>query len=176
MKDTQDETPASATKRIVSPQETRCEMTQIVMPSSANALGTVFGGQIMAWIDICAAVSASRFTRTAVVTASMDSLLFKAPIKQGEVVVLQATVNWAGRTSMEVGVRVESENRRTGARTHTSTAYLTFVALDEAGAPHPVPPLKPQTAEETMRWDAAIARRTQRLALRQQALDVKETQ
>jgi len=174
MQTTQDETPDRATERVVTPIETRCEMTQIVMPSSANALGTVFGGQIMAWIDICAAVSASRFTRTAVVTASMDSLLFKAPIKQGEVVVLQATVNWAGRTSMEVGVRVESENRRTGARTHTSTAYLTFVALDEDGAPYPVPPLNPQTAEEQLRWDAAIARRTQRLALRQRALDAKE--
>ena len=161
-------------KRTVVPNETRCEMTQIVMPSSANALGTVFGGQIMAWIDICAAVSASRFTRTAVVTASMDSLLFKAPIKQGEVVVLQATVNWAGRTSMEVGVRVESENRRTGARTHTSTAYLTFVALDDAGAPHPVPTLAPQTEEVKARWDAAIERRAQRLELRQRAMQRKE--
>ena len=160
--------------RTVVPNETRCEMTQIVMPSSANALGTVFGGQIMAWIDICAAVSASRFTRTAVVTASMDSLLFKAPIKQGEVVVLQATVNWAGRTSMEVGVRVESENRRTGARTHTSTAYLTFVALDDAGSPHPVPTLAPKTEEEKARWDAAIERRTQRLELRQRAMQRKE--
>ena len=156
--------------RIVKPEETRCEMTQIVMPSSANALGTVFGGQVMAWIDICAAVSAGRFTRTAVVTASMDSLLFKAPIKQGEVAVLQATVNWAGRTSMEVGVRVESENRMTGERTHTSTAYLTFVSLDKDGKPQCVPTLSPQTSQEKGRWDSAIERRKQRLALRKKAL------
>jgi acyl-CoA hydrolase len=157
--------------RVVTPEETRCEMTQIVMPSSANALGTVFGGQVMAWIDICAAVSASRFTRTAVVTASMDSLLFKAPVLQGEVVVLQATVNWAGRTSMEVGVRVESENRSTGVRTHTSTAYLTFVSLDADRRPQQVPTLSPQTPKQQIRWDNAVSRRKQRLALRQKALD-----
>ena len=160
-------------KRSVHPEETRCEMTQIVMPSSANALGTVFGGQIMAWIDICAAVSASRFTRTAVVTASMDSLLFKAPIKQGEVVVLQSQVNWAGRTSMEVGVRVESENRSTGKRTHTSTAYLTFVSLDPNGRPTQVPDLCPNTPIETARWDGAEERRKQRLELRERALSRK---
>ena len=140
------------------------------MPSSANALGTVFGGQIMAWIDICAAVSASRFTRTAVVTASMDSLLFKAPIKQGEVVVMQSQVNWAGRTSMEVGVRVESENRSTGQRTHTSTAYLTFVALDQEGRPAEVPHLQPETKVEVARWEGAEERRKQRLELRKRAL------
>ena len=160
-------------KRAVHPETTRCEMTQIVMPSSANALGTVFGGQIMAWIDICAAVSASRFTRTAVVTASMDSLLFKAPIKQGEVVVLQSQVNWAGRTSMEVGVRVESENRTTGRRTHTSTAYLTFVSLDQNGKPAVVPNLCPQTSIEKARWEGAVERRKQRLELRERALSRK---
>lgn len=158
------------TRRKVKPVETRCEMTNIIMPSSANALGTVFGGQVMAWIDICAAVSAGRFTRTAVVTASMDSLLFKAPIRQGEVAVLQATVNWAGRTSMEVGVRVESENPLTGARTHTSTAYLTFVSLGKDGKPLKVPLLEPQTDVERNRWDAAIERRKQRLELRKRML------
>ena len=157
--------------RIVTPTTTRCEMTQIVMPSSTNALGTVFGGQVMAWIDICAAVSAGRFTRTAVVTASMDSLLFKAPIRQGEVAVLQATVNWAGRTSMEVGVRVESENPLTGKRTHTSTAYLTFVSLDNDGQPQPVPTLQPETDVEVARWNAAIERRKQRLELRSRVLN-----
>jgi len=158
-------------ERSVTPEETRCEMTQIVMPSSANALGTVFGGQVMAWIDICAAVSAARFARTAVVTASMDSLLFKAPIRQGEVVVLQAKVNWAGRTSMEVGVRVESENRKTGQRTHTSTAYLTFVSLDANGQPQRVPKLTTQSPIEQARWDAAIERRKHRLDLRKKVLE-----
>lgn len=156
--------------RIVSPHETRTEMTWIVMPSQSNALGTVFGGQVMAWIDVCAAVSAQRFTRTAVVTASMDSLSFRAPIRHGEVAVLQALVNWAGSTSLEVGVRVESENTRTGERLHTSTAYLTFVSLDDDGRKCRVPKLVPSTPDEARRWAEAEQRRQMRLALRQRAL------
>jgi acyl-CoA hydrolase len=146
-------------------------MTHIIMPGQANALGTVFGGQVMAWIDICAAVSAQRFTRTAVVTASMDSLLFKAPIRQGEVAVLQGMVNWAGRTSLEVGVRVESENPLTGARIHTSTAYLTFVSLGVDRKPLQVPELCPQNDIEKGRYQAAMLRREQRLALRKRATE-----
>jgi len=141
-------------------------MTFIIMPGQTNALGTVFGGQVMAWIDICAAVSAKRFSHSDVVTASMDSLQFTAPIKQGEIAVLQSQVNWAGRTSMEVGVRVESEDPYTGNRTHTSTAYLTFVAVNEDGKTHAVPELVPQTTEDKQRWHDAIARREQRLHAR----------
>lgn len=137
------------------------------MPGQSNALGTVFGGQVMAWIDVCAAVAAQRFTRSPVVTVSMDSLTFRAPIQNGQVAVLQAMVNWAGRTSMEVGVRVEAEDIYSGTRTHTSTAYLTFVALDESRRPMPVPNLVPQTEEEQRRWDDAVERRKIRLAARE---------
>ena len=153
--------------REVPPAETSCEMTWIVMPSQANALGTVFGGQIMAWIDVCAAVSAQRFARRAVVTASMDNLLFRAPIRQGQVVVLRSQVNWAGQTSMEVGVRVECEDPLTGDRTHTSTAYLTFVALDANGRKIAVPKLAPQTPEDHRRYADGEQRRADRLAARE---------
>jgi acyl-CoA hydrolase len=142
-------------------------MTQIVMPGQANALGSVFGGQVMAWIDICAAVSAQRFARSDVVTAAVDSLIFRAPVKQGMVVVLQSMVNWSGRTSMEVGVRVEAEDRYTGAREHTSTCYLTFVSLDAAGRPKILPALAPETAEDRRRWADAERRRAVRLEARE---------
>jgi acyl-CoA hydrolase len=148
------------------PSSTRVEMNQIVMPGQANALGTVFGGQIMAWIDVCAAIAAQRFARGPVVTASMDNLLFRAPIKQGHVVILQAMVNWAGRTSMEVGVRVDSEDPRTGTRTHTSTCYLTFVALDDLGQPKPVPALVIVSDDDRRRHGDAERRRARRLAAR----------
>jgi acyl-CoA hydrolase len=141
-------------------------MTWIVMPSQANALGTVFGGQIMAWVDVCAAVSAQRLARANVVTVGMDELTFQAPIRQGQVVVLQSQVNWAGHTSMEVGVRVESEDPLTGARTHTSTAYLTFVTVSADGGRVPLPALVPESALERQRWADAVARRDARLANR----------
>lgn len=145
---------------------TRTEMTWIVMPGQTNALGTVFGGQVMAWIDVCAAVSAQRFARTSVVTASMDSLIFRAPIQKGEIVVLQAQVNWAGRSSMEVGVRVECEDPRSGERQLTSTAYLTFVALDEDGNKTAVPELVLETDPERRRCREAADRRQARLEAR----------
>ena len=149
------------------PSTTQCEMTFIIMPEHLNALDSVFGGQVMAWIDVCAAVSAQRFTRGEVVTASMDHLSFRAPIRKGDVAVLQAQVNWAGLTSMEVGVRVETEDLRTGRRRHTSSAYLTMVALDASGKPTAVPQLIPQTAVETRRFEDAAHRRELRLTLRQ---------
>lgn len=152
--------------REVSPGQTRTEMTWIVMPGQTNALGTVFGGQVMAWIDVCAAVAAQRFARGAVVTASMDSLLFRAPIRKGDIAVLQATVNWAGRTSMEVGVRVDAEDPDTGTRTHTSTAYLTFVALDADGDKRQVPSLRCETEAEKRRCADAAVRRKRRLQAR----------
>lgn len=149
--------------RRVTVSETHTEMTWIVMPGQANALGTVFGGQIMAWVDVCAAVSAQRFARGPVVTAAMDSLSFLAPIQKGQIVVVRSQVNWAGRTSMEVGARVECEDPLTGALTHTSSAYLTFVALDAHGKPLPVPELVPETEEQARRFREAISRRESRL-------------
>ncbi len=154
-------------RRVVHPAETRCEMTQIVLPGDCNALDTAFGGKVMAWVDICAAVACQRFARTTVVTAAIDSLSFKAPIRRGHVAVIQATVNRAWRTSMEVGVRVEEEDPTTGIRVHTSTAYLTFVALDEQHALTEVPVLEPVTELEQRRWREAQLRREARLAVRE---------
>jgi acyl-CoA hydrolase len=148
------------------------EMTEIVLPSHANALGTVFGGQVAAWIDIAAGVAAMRHARNIVVTASMDDLHFMAPVHVGEVMILKAHVNRAFGTSMEVGVRAEAENPLTGERRHTATAYLTFVALDVDGNRLPVPPLLPETEAEQRRYQQAEQRRGWRLerrALRQQA-------
>ena len=147
------------------PSQSVVEMNQLVMPQHTNALGTVFGGTIMGWIDICAAMSAQRHARRVVVTASMDQLDFLAPIKNGQLVSLRGVVNYVGRTSMEVGVRVEAEDTLSGDRVHAASAYLTFVAIDVDGKPVEVPRLTPQTAEEKLRWDEANARRQQRLAL-----------
>src|SRR4051812_1974900 len=108
------------------------QMTELVLPSHTNALGTIFGGQLMAWIDIAAATAAMRHARMTAVTASIDALAFVAPVKLGEVVNILASVNYTGRTSMEIGVRLESENPYTATRTHVATSYLTFVALDKS--------------------------------------------
>ena len=119
-------------------------MTEIVLPSDTNALGTIFGGKVMSWIDIAGAIAASRHARRVVVTASIDALHFLAPIKLGHFVHIRARVNYSSRTSMEVGIRVDSENPITGEMTHTATAYATFVALDDHGRPTPVPPVNPK--------------------------------
>lgn len=140
-------------------------MTEIVLPSDTNALGTIFGGKIMSWIDIAAAIAAGRHARRVVVTASIDALHFVAPVKVGHVVQLRAQVNFASKTSMEVGVRVDSENPMTGEMTHTSTAYTTFVALDDHGRPTPVPPILPETPDEKRRFEAAKKRRESRILL-----------
>jgi acyl-CoA hydrolase len=163
-------------ERVVTPEQTRTEMTWIVMPSQTNALGTVFGGQIMAWVDVCAAVSAQRFVRGHVVTAEMDQLSFRAPIRQGDVVVLRAQVNWAGRTSMEVGVRVDGEDPITGRRWQTSTAYLTFVAVDADGKPRPAGRLVPQTDDERRRWREAELRRDNRIKARKELCALRAEQ
>ncbi len=144
------------------------EMNQLVLPQHTNSLGTVFGGTIMGWIDICAAMSAQRHCRQVVVTASMDQLDFLSPIKGGQLVNLRATVNYVGRTSMEVGVRVEAEDTLTGVRTHAASAYLTFVAIDASGTPVAVRPLAPQSHIEKLRCKEGAARRQTRLSLARQ--------
>lgn len=140
-------------------------MTEIVLPTHANALGSIFGGQVMSWIDIAGAIAAGRHARKVVVTASIDALHFVAPIKVGYVVHIKAMVNFASRTSMEVGVRVDSENPVTGEIHHTAKAYLTFVGLDENGKPTPVPPVLAETAEEKRRFEEAKKRRESRIRL-----------
>jgi acyl-CoA hydrolase len=147
------------------PADTLVEMNQIVLPQHTNALGTAFGGHILGWIDICAAMSAQRLARAVVVTASMDRIDFLAPIKLGQLVNLRAVVNYVGRSSLEVGVRVEAEDMLSGVRTHAASAFVTFVALDAEGQPTGVRPLAPATAEEKLRWREAEERRAQRLAL-----------
>lgn len=150
------------------PSESATEMVQIVLPSDANALGAAFGGSVMGWIDICAAVAAQRHSRQLVVTASMDDLHFHAPIKVGWTVTLKARVVAAFRSSMEVGVTVHAENIQTGERTLTTSALLTFVALDKDGKKLPVPPLALETDEERKAAEEAQARRAERLARKDQ--------
>jgi acyl-CoA hydrolase len=137
---------------------------QIVLPGLTNVHGTIFGGMLMQWIDITAGVAAGRHAGGPVVTASMDRLHFLTPVNLGEVVTLQAQVNFAGRTSMEVGVRVLAEGRPGDRRKRQATrAYLTFVAVDDDGRPRAIPPLRPQTAEDKRRFREAVERRAVRL-------------
>jgi acyl-CoA hydrolase len=146
------------------PVDSIVEMTEVVLPSDANPLGTVFGGRVVQWIDICATVAAQRHCRQIVVTASMDDLHFLAPIHVGMIALIRATVTRAWRTSVEVEARVDSEDPLSGERRHCVSAYLTFVALGPDGRPTPVPPVIPQTADELRRYEAADERRRQRLA------------
>jgi acyl-CoA hydrolase len=138
-----------------------------MMPGDANNMGHVFGGVIMSMMDKCAAISAFRHCRSPVVTASIDRVDFREPIHLGDLVVMKSSVNFAGRTSMEVGVRVEAEELMTGRRRHTNSCYLTFVAVDKAGRPIEVPELRPETADEKRRFQAAQERRARRLEERQ---------
>ena len=139
------------------------EMTQVVLPQFANAIGTVFGGQIMSWVDICAAVSAQRHSRTSVVTASIDSVHFMEPIKQGYVVILKSQVNAVFRSSMEVGVVIIAEAPYTGERHKAARAYCTFVALDQEGKPVTISPLILETEDDKRRNAEAVERRRVRL-------------
>ena len=134
-----------------------------MFPNDANPAGTVMGGRVMHLIDVAAAISAYRHTHRLCVTASVDHLDFRAPVHVGDLLILKASVNYVGETSMEVGVRVEVENRGTGEKRHTSSAYLTFVALDEARRPVPVPRVVPETPDEKRRYSEAANRRAARL-------------
>lgn len=141
-------------------------MTQLVLPIHINSLDTIFGGTIMSWIDIAAAISAQRHCNREVVTASIDQLSFYAPVKKGWVVNLKSKVNFVSKTSMEVGVQVTAENPRTGELFHTSSAYLTFVALDSNSRPTTVPDLVLETDEDRRRFEEGKSRRAARLAAR----------
>jgi acyl-CoA hydrolase len=132
----------------------------------ANTAGNVHGGVIMRLCDEVAAIAAVRHSGRRAVTAAMDRMTFRHPVFVGQLITVKATVNAAWRTSMEVGVRVESENVRSGEVLHTSTAYLTMVALDDDGNPKEVPPLAPETPDEKRRAREAQLRRDNRLAER----------
>lgn len=138
-------------------------MTQLVLPSHTNAMGSVFGGTIMSWIDIAAAIAAQRHSNKEVVTASIDKLDFVAPVYIGWVVNLKASVNFTSRTSMEVGIRVEAENPKTGEMFHTASAYTTFVALGSNGKPTQIPELELESEADRRRFEAAKIRRQIRL-------------
>lgn len=140
------------------PSETSVEMRELVMPNHTNSLHTVFGGTVMGWIDIAAAMVAARHCQRPVVTAHIDDIDFIAPIKMGYHVLIQASLNYVGKTSMIVGVKVTSENPHTGESRTTTKAYLTFVALDDMGRPVKVPELMPESEDEKRRFENAKKR------------------
>jgi acyl-CoA hydrolase len=137
-------------------------------PLDANGAGFVHGGTVMKLCDEAAGLAAIKHCRNRIVTASMDRMTFRVPIHVGELVTFQASVNAVWHTSMEVGVRVDTENPRTGERRHSNSAYLTMVAVDEHGNPMPVPPLLTSTDQERRRESDAQLRRRNRLAEREQ--------
>jgi len=147
-------------------KESVSEYLELALPNDANAHGNVLGGKVMHLVDLAAAMAAMRHARRAVVTASVDSLHFHHPVHISELMILRSSVNRVFRTSMEVGVRVETENLMTGKRLHTCSAYLTFVALDLNGKTVAVPAVIPETEDERRRFREAGERREYRLALR----------
>jgi acyl-CoA hydrolase len=142
------------------------EYSELALPNDANVLGNVLGGKVMHLVDLAAAMAAIRHARRPCVTASVDSLHFLHPVRIGQLIVLRSSVNRVFRSSMEVGVQVETETLLTGEKLHTCSAYLTFVALDENGKATEVPPVIPETEEEVRRYRQAEERREYRLALR----------
>ena len=148
-----------------SPASSESMVSELLMPQHVNNLGHVFGGVILSMVDRAAAVAAMRHAGRPCVTVSIDRVDFREPIYSGELVTCCAQVNYVGRTSMEVGVRVEAENLLTGTRRHTNTCYLTFVAIDAKGGPTPVPRLQLETDEERQRFREGERRREVRTAL-----------
>ena len=146
------------TRKSKTPTESEVIMREMVMPSDTNAHGTIFGGKVMSWIDIAAAMCASRHCNNPVVTVHIDDIEFRSPINIGSHVVIKASINYAGNTSMVIGVKVESENPISGVSRLTTKAYLTFVAIDEFGKPMPVHRLQPETEDDIRRFNNAKKR------------------
>jgi acyl-CoA hydrolase len=138
-------------------------MTELVLPNHTNQLGNLLGGELMHWIDICAALCASKHNQRVCVTASVDRIDFHHPIKLGDAVSLVASVNRVFSTSMEIGVKVYAESFKEGKRVHTNTAYLTFVSVDTGGRPVEAIEAVPETDDEKRRYDEALQRREARL-------------
>ena len=139
-------------------------MTELILPNDTNTLGNLLGGRLMHFIDLTAAMAAYRHARAHVVTASMDHIDFIAPVHVGDLLILKSRVNRAYRTSMEVGVKVWAEKAILGTRRHVASAYLTFVAVSEAGVPVSIPQLAPEDAEGERRFGDAGRRRELRQA------------
>ncbi len=148
------------------PSTSSVETTHLVLPPDTNTHGNAFGGRIMQWMDIAASIAAGRHAGTSAVTAAVDGLIFRRPIREGDVVLIRASVNYAGRTSMEVGVRVDREEAGTRALEHCLTGYFTFVAVNADGESQAVPAVSPQTEAEKERFENARLRRERRLAAR----------
>jgi acyl-CoA hydrolase len=161
----------SMTDQPRSVQGTRSEYSEICLPNYTNMLGNMLGGHVMHLVDLCGAIAAMRHARCVVVTASIDQMTFLHPIHIGELVRLKSQVNRVFRTSMEVGVKVWVENLQTTEIRHTSSAYLTFVALDAAGNRVILPQIVPSTEEERRRFDEAAERRAYRLAQKAKTKD-----
>lgn len=158
----------SKTNRLSKPvRESQHETSELMMPHHANNLGHVFGGVMLSMMDKTAAVAAFRHCRMNVVTASIDRVDFREPIHVGDLVVMKASVNFVGKTSMEVGVRVEAEELLSGRRRHTNSCYLTFVAVDRNGRPIKIPGLIAETPDQVRRHQAAEQRRHVRLKERE---------
>ena len=134
-------------------------MHELILPNDTNVLGNILGGRVMHYMDICAAMSAYKHARSPVVTASVDQLNFLAPAKVGDILILKSSVNYTGNTSMEVGVRIESENTISGKINHTASAYLTFVSLDHSRSPQKISEIIPESVNEIRRFKDAEMRR-----------------
>lgn len=134
-------------------------MHELVLPNDTNVLGNILGGKVMHYMDICAAMSAYKHARSPVVTASVDRLNFLAPAKMGDILILKSSVNYTGNTSMEIGVRIESENPISGEINHTASAYLTFVSLDGNRKPKPIKKIIPKSINEIRRFKEAERRK-----------------
>lgn len=147
-------------------RESACEYSELALPNDANPLGNLLGGKVMHLADLAGAIAAMKHTRCPVVTASVDYMTFLHPIRIGQLVKLYAQVNRVFRTSMEVGVKVFVEDLRSGEIKHTSSAYLTFVAIDAHGNRVPIPQASPETDEEKRRYNDAALRREQRLEMK----------
>jgi len=145
------------------PHESETVMSELMLPQHANIMGNVFGGVILSLVDRVAAVCAIRHARRQCVTVSVDKVDFREPIHVGELITAYARLNFAGRTSMEVGVKIIAENVQTGEQRHTNSCYVTYVALDENGQPTAVPQITPQTPDEKRRYDRAAKRRANRV-------------
>ena len=145
------------------PRESETIMSELMMPQHANIMGNVFGGVILNLVDRVGAVCAVRHAGKQCVTVSVDKVDFREPIHMGELVTAYARVNFAGRTSMEVGVKIIAENVLTGERRHTNSCYVTYVALNSKGVPTDVPPIVPETPDEKRRYDRAAKRRASRV-------------
>ena len=160
-------------KSAKTPAETAVETRYVLAPHMVNALGTAFGGVIMSWIDVVAAMVAQRHCEGIVVTASVDTMSFLDPIYIGDHVILKASVNYVGRTSMEIGIRVTAENLQTGEIRHTNTSYATMVAIDENGKPTPVPELKLNNDTEKRRFKEAELRKALRKEYQEKHGEIK---